>query len=205
MSNPMTQLLETRTSTTRYQTDSPISDTQVEELVRCATLAPSAYNLQNWKFIAVRSDIARTKLQQIAYGQSQVGDAPVTFIVCGTLEAHKQLTETLQPSVDAGIISENLQASWVSAATMSHENNAQLQRDEAFRSASLAAMTLILAAQGMGLATGAMSGFDTELLSDIFELSPEEIPVMLITAGYPTENNWPQKRRKPLSEVMRTV
>lgn len=205
MSNPMTQLLETRTSTTRYQTDSPISDTQVEELVRCATLAPSAYNLQNWKFIAVRSDIARTKLQQIAYGQSQVGDAPVTFIVCGTLEAHKQLTETLQPSVDASIISENLQASWVSAATMSHENNAQLQRDEAFRSASLAAMTLILAAQGMGLATGAMSGFDTELLSDIFELSPEEIPVMLITAGYPTENNWPQKRRKPLSEVMRTV
>ncbi|MBE9398573.1 nitroreductase family protein [Pontibacterium sp. N1Y112] len=205
MSNPMTQLLETRTSTTRYQTDSPISDTQVEELVRCATLAPSAYNLQNWKFIAVRSDIARTKLQQIAYGQSQVGDAPVTFIVCGTLEAHKQLTETLQPSVDAGIISENLQASWVSAATMSHENNAQLQRDEAFRSASLAAMTLILAAQGMGLATGAMSGFDTELLSDTFELSPEEVPVMLITAGYPKESNWPQKRRKPLSEVMRTV
>ena len=205
MSNPMTRLLESRASITRYQTDLPVSDAQVEELVRCATLAPSAYNLQNWQFIAVRSDTAKNQLQQIAYGQPQVSDAPVTFVVCGTLEAHKGLAESLQPSVDAGIINENLQNSWVSAATMSHQNNAQLQRDEAFRSASLAAMTLMLAAQGMGLATGAMSGFDTELLSDTFELSPEEVPVMLITAGYPKENNWPQKRRKPLSDVMRTL
>lgn len=205
MSNPITCLLESRASTTRYQTDLPVSHAQVEELVRCATLAPSAYNLQNWRFIAVRSDTAKTQLQQAAYGQPQVNDAPVTFIVCGTLEAHKGLAEALQLSVDAGIISESLQTNWVQAATMSHQANAQLQRDEAFRSASLAAMTLMLAAQGMGLATGAMSGFDADLLSETFALSPEEIPVMLITAGYPTENNWPQKRRKPLSDIMQTL
>jgi len=201
--NPVTPILEARTSTTRYRSGAAVTNDQIIELVRCATLAPSAYNLQNWRFIAVVSDAAKARLCDVSYGQQQVKDAAVTFIVCGTTEAHKSLGNALQASVDAGIISTQVQSSWVDAATASHQNNPQLQRDEAFRSASLAAMTLMISAQGMGLASGAMSGFDEQGLHQAFELANDELPVMLVTVGQSADNNWPQKCRLPVNTVLR--
>ncbi|WP_439858810.1 nitroreductase family protein [Pseudomonas sp. MBLB4136] len=202
MSDFIKQLIESRVSTGRYDSSRDLSDEQVSELVRLAARAPSAYNLQNWKFIAVRSAEAKARLHGAAYGQQQVLDAPVTYIVCGTLQAHEGLARALQPSVAAGILDQALVEGWVAAATGSHRGNPQLQRDEALRSASLAAMTLMLAAAGMGLATGPMSGFDAAAVAREFDLAANEIPVILVTAGYPAPGNWPQKPRKPLPEVM---
>lgn len=65
-----------------------------------AILAPSAFHMQNWSVIAVRTDAAKAKLLDLAYGQRQVQDAAVTFIVFGILEAHKTLRKYLQPSID---------------------------------------------------------------------------------------------------------
>lgn len=202
MSNPIKSLIESRVSTGRYQVNRDLSDQDVSELVRLATRAPSAYNFQNWKFIAVRSPEAKARLQAVSYGQQQVVDAPVTFIICGTLAAHESLAQALQPSVDAGILDQSTLEGWVAAAKGSHPGNPQLQRDEALRSASLAAMTLMLAAQGMGLSTGAMSGFDALGVAREFGLAANEVPVILVTAGYPAPGNWPQKPRRPLQEVL---
>ncbi len=195
-------LIESRVSTGRYALGRDISDQDVTELARLATRAPSAYNAQNWRIIAVRSADAKAQLHSLAHGQQQVLDAPVTFIICGTLSAHEGLDRALQPSVDVGILNPSVAQGWVAAATGSYQGNEQLQRDEAYRSASLAAMTLMFAAQGMGLSTGAMSGFDAAGVVRAFGLAPHELPVMLVTVGYPAEGNWPQKPRKPLHEVL---
>ena len=195
-------LIESRVSTNKFHTNRPVSSSQINELVRLATLAPSAYNFQNWKFIAVISPAAKEKLKAAAYGQQKVVDATVTFIVCGTLNAHQRLEDNLRPSLDQGILSQAVIDTWVGMAKGSHEGNAQLQRDEAFRSASLAAMTLMFAAQDMGLATGPMSGFDPGAVSEVFGLSANEVPVMLIATGYSAPGNWPQKPRKPIADVL---
>ncbi|WP_211269448.1 nitroreductase family protein [Chromobacterium amazonense] len=199
------QLIESRISTNQFDSARPVSPAQIHELVRLATLAPSAYNFQNWKFIAVTSQAAKEALKDAAYGQQKVVDAAVTFIVCGKLDAHPQLEETLQPARDKGILSQAVIDSWVGMAKGSHTDNPGLQRDEAFRSASLAAMTLMLAAEGMGLATGPMSGFDPAAVSAKFGLARDEIPIILIATGYKAPGNWPQKPRKPVSDVLAIV
>jgi len=205
MTNTIAELIENRSSIGRYDTERQMSDEQVNELVRLATLSPSAFNIQNWRFIAVRSDEAKQKLLEVSYGQQKVADASVTFIVCGLTEAYGDLPAALQPSVDAGIINQSLVADWTAMMTESQQGNPQAQRDEAIRTASLASMTMMLAAEGMGLGSGAMTGFDMEGLVEAFELSPREIPVMLVTVGYPAANNWPQKHRLPVEQVMTTV
>ncbi len=149
---------------------------QIIELVRLVTLSPSAYNFQNWKFIAVRDAAG---LKAAAYGQQKVVDALVTFIDCGTLNAHLRLAQVLEPSLDAGILNAKVVSAWVSMAQGAREGNPQLQRDEAFRSASLAAMTLMLAAQDQGLVTGPMSGFDPVAVSREFAPQTDEVPVRL--------------------------
>ena len=170
-----------------------------------ATRAPSAYNFQNWRFIAVRSPDAKERLKAVAYGQQKVQDASVVFVICGTLAAHEQLARMLKPSVDAGIIEPHMADVWVKQAAGAHANNPGLQRDEAIRSASLAAMTLMLAAEGMGLASAPMIGFDMAGLARELNLSAGEVPAIVVTVGYPLAGNWPQKPRRPVSEVLTII
>ncbi len=203
--NSIRTLLEQRTSVNHFDTRRPVDEAQITELVRLATLSPSAYNFQNWKFIAVRDAAAKERLKAAAYGQQKVVDAPVTFIVCGTLNAHRRLAQVLQPSLDAGILNADVVKAWVSMAQGSHEGNPQLQRDEALRSASLAAMTLMLAAQDQGLVTGPMSGFDPAAVAQAFGLTADEVPVMLVTVGYAADGNWAQKPRRAVREVLEVV
>lgn len=199
------QAITRRVSANHFDTTRPLSEEQIHELARLAALSPSAFNLQNSRLIAVRDPATKERLKAVAFGQQKVADAAVTFVVVGTLNAHRSLATMLQPSVDAQILTEDVSKTWVGTAAYLHEGNPQLQRDEAFRSASLLAMTLMLAAEEMGLVTGPMSGFDPKGVAEVFGLTPDDVPVMLVTVGYAAPGNWPQKPRKPQSELLRIV
>jgi nitroreductase len=198
-------VIKSRISANSYDTERRLSDQEIADLIDLATHAPSAFNLQNWRFIAVRSEEAKVRLLPLAYGQQKVMDSAVTFIICGTLNPHQTIPASLKPSMDAGIITKAIYDMWVGAAQGMYSENPQLQRDEAIRSGSLAAMTLMLAAKGRGLDSTPMIGFDQAAVAEAFNLSPTEIPVMLVTVGYPGETNWPQKPRKAVNEVLQFV
>lgn len=205
MTNLIQHTIESRVSIEHYQPGRSLAEDTIASLVAQATRAPSAYNMQNWRFIAVQLENAKARLKSAAYGQQKVTDASVAFIVCGALAAHEQLAAALQPSVEAGIMPPRMVDGWVAQARAAHENDLILQRDEAIRSASLAAMTLMFAAQGMGLGSCGMVGFDVEQVCREFDLKAHEIPVLIVTVGYPAIGNWPQKPRKPLPEVLSIV
>lgn len=198
-------IIKSRISANSYDTERSLSDQQLAELIELATHAPSAFNLQNWKFLAVRSAEAKARLLPLAWGQQKIVDAAVTFIVCGTLNPHETLPSALKPTLDAGIIDQAIYDMWLGAAEGMYKENPQLQRDEAIRSGSLAAMTLMLAAKGQGLVSTPMIGFDQSAVAREFGLSNLEIPVMLVTVGYPGATNWPQKPRKAVNDVLQFV
>ena len=79
---------------------------------------------------AVRSSQAKARLQSVAYGQQKVVDASVVFIICGTLAAHDHLAQVLMPSVDAGIMEQQMVDGWVALASAAHADNPTLQRDD---------------------------------------------------------------------------
>ncbi|MBN3762420.1 nitroreductase family protein [Burkholderia sp. Ac-20365] len=194
--------IESRISANHFDPARRLTDHEIEALIRLATRAPSAFNLQNWKFVALRTDDAKARLLPHAYWQQKVVDAAVTFIVCGTLEPHRTMPAALQPSVDAGLLDRTTFDGWVGAAWSMYQDKPAAQRDEAIRSASLAAMTLMLAAQAKGLASGPMIGFDPAGVAREFGLVSTDVPAMLVTVGYPAAGNWPQKPRRPVADVL---
>lgn len=205
MNHSIQHLIETRTSINHFQPNRPLQEDDITTLVGLASKAPTAYNMQNWHFIAAQSEEAKTKLKAAAFGQQKIMDASIAFIICGKLAEHQQLHKTLQASVNTHIIEQRVADSWVLQAASAHENNEQLQRDEAVRSASLAAMTLMLAVQDMGLASCAIGGFDAVEVAQQFSLAPNELPVLVVAVGYPAAHNWQQKIRKPLSEILTVI
>lgn len=68
-------------SADRFDADHALTDTEIKELSRLATRAPSAYNLQNWRFVAVRTPEAKARLRSLAHGQAKVADTAVTILV----------------------------------------------------------------------------------------------------------------------------
>lgn len=199
------EVIKSRISANSYETERKLSDQQIADLIDLATHAPSAFNLQNWRFLAVRSEEAKARLLPLAFGQQKVVEAAVTFIICGSLNPHETLPAALKPTLDAGIIDQSIYDMWVGAAQGMYQNNPQLQRDEAIRSGSLAAMTLMLAAKGQGLVSTPMIGFDQSAVAQAFNLPATDIPVMLVTVGYPGSANWPQKPRKAVQDVLEFI
>ena len=137
----------------------------------------------------------------MAYGQQKVADAAVTFIVLGDLQAHTRLPDILMQSVQAGIFDQTTADNMVGMATQMYANPAA-QRDEAIRSAAMAAMTLMLAAEAKGLVSGPMIGFDPVGVKREFQIAERYLPVMLLAVGHSASGNWPRKPRLPLGEVL---
>lgn len=205
MSNLTHDLIKQRVSTSFYDRDRALDPSAITALIDLATRAPSAYNMQNWSFVVVQSEQAKQRLLPITYGQQKVVDAAATIIVCGRLDGHTRLLDKLQPALDQGVVQEEVARKWANVAHHNYHDRAQRQRDEAIRSASLAGMTLMLAAQAQGLATGPMIGFDADALAREFGLDEQEVPAMLITVGYASEGNWSQKPRVDVQSVLRFV
>jgi len=195
-------LLQQRVSNGHFDASRELDEETIKQLVEQASTAPSAFNLQNWRFIAVTSAEEKARLKELAYGQAQVEDAAVAYIVVGQLQDYENLHETLQASVDAGLLPAQVQEVFVNMARQSYSSNVQARRDEAVRSASLAAMVLMLAAQSKGLSSGALGGFDAGGVSEAFGIRSSEMPVMLVAVGYAEGKPRPQKIRKPVDAIL---
>lgn len=203
--HPVFDLMSARTSVDKFDPAFELDDAVLQTLVFHATEAPSAYNLQNWRFIAVKSPERKQVLAQAAYGQRKVAEAAATFIVCGRMDAHLELGLTLLPFHEEGHLSEEELVAWVGDAQTAFHDDPEKQRDEAIRSASMAAMNLMLAAQAMGLVTAPVGGFDSDALRQDFALRASDLPVMLIAVGKPAAGNWPRKRRRPVADVLQVL
>lgn len=199
------QILEARRTTNLFDAACGIADAQIHELVRLATMAPTSFNLQNWRFIAVRTPQAKSRLRQLAWDQAKVTDAAVTFIVVGQLADHRLLAERLAPAVAAGFMPAALVPAWEGAAKGLYLDQPQRQRDEAIRTATFGAGTLIHAAHAMGLGAAPMIGFDAQAVAEAFGLASDEVPVLLLAVGHAAPENWPRKPRRPLSQVLTLV
>src|SRR5262249_30402972 len=145
------ELLKQRTSTNKFDTTKKLSQKEIRELVALATEAPSAFNIQHWRFVAVTDQADKERLKAVAFGQHQAADAAVVFIVLGDLRGHEKLPDILSRGIKAGILNQEVANGWVSSVNGLYADE-RAARDEAVRSATLAAMTLMIAAQAKGLA-----------------------------------------------------
>lgn len=90
---------------------------KIKEMIEAARLAPSACNIQPWRFIAVNDHAARKKLATQALGgivpNSFVREAPLIIVVCADLDIiTNRLAESLKKinyhQIDIGIAGEHL-------------------------------------------------------------------------------------------------
>jgi len=195
-------VIRERTSINLFDSSKQISEAEIRDIVADAIQAPSSYNIQHWRFVAVTDPERKKQLQAAAYNQAKVGQASATIIVLGDLRGYEKMSKILAPLVKVGTITQEAANSTAQRAAASYTSNPQFQRDEAIRSGALAGMTLMIAAQAGGYATGPMIGFDPEQVKKLFGISDRYVPVMLITLGHAAPGNASRKPRLSVEEVL---
>lgn len=194
MQEEFTRIIHERRAVKRFDQAHTVDPQSIKELLNAANRAPSAWNLQHWKYVVVNEPEAKAKLHPIAYGQNQVVDASFTVIVLGDLEANRNAEAVFEADVMEGRMPEQVKNNLIKQINEAYTGNPVHSRDEAIRNASLAAMQLMLAAKAAGLDSCPMGGYNASMLIEAFRIPPRYIPVMLIAVGKMAEPARPSNR-----------
>ena len=199
--HPFLRVVRTRATIEEFDSSRGLDEQQVRDLIEDAIHAPSSFNIQHWRFVAVRHAADKRRLKQAAYGQAHVEDAAVTFIILGDTRGVEKLPQIVEQAVQCGALPEGKGAAWLRMAASIYGDET-IARDEAIRSGSLAAMILMLCAEARGLATAALSGFDAARVMREFEIDERYVPVMLLAVGHARGESGVRQPRLSVDEVL---
>lgn len=201
------EAIRTRRSINFFDKTRSLSREEIAALVELASLSPSSFNLQPWEVIAVYDPGRKKILRECAFNQPKTEEAAVTFIIVANPGAVEQNIDTLlAKQVEAGTLKqESVESTRQMPFKMYGEKESLTRKIFAAKNASLFAMTLMLAAKGLGLESHPMDGFNSEKLKKEFGIPEEMIVPMLVAVGYPAPDLklYPRAYRRPVSEVLR--
>ena len=197
------KVLNERTSAEHFDSAIPISVQEIKELISEACQAPSSFNIQHWRFIAVTDQRMKERLKEttIATNHERVASAPLIVLILGDLNGHKRLEGILTETVHSGLLPREVADVWLTMANGMYGSDPQLARDEAIRSGSLAAMTLMLAAGNRGYVSCPI-GFNPVGVMETLRISDHYVPVMMLAVGRPAAGNKARRPRLSLDQVL---
>lgn len=193
--------IKKRISSNNFDDLKPISNEHIRQLIESALQAPSACNLQHTRFLVVTDHEAKKVLREISKGQEKIGKASAIFVILGDLQAHNTIDYIARKGVENGVYSREIANAMVKTSLAIYADNPQNARDEAIRSASFAAMNLMIAATALNLASCPMGGFDREALKKEFIIDSRYLPVMLVAVGFTQNTKQMKKPRLSSQEV----
>jgi nitroreductase len=197
------KVLNERTSAEHFDSATPISVQEIRELISEACQAPSSFNIQHWRFIAVTEERIKERLKEttIAFNRERVARAPLIVLILGDLNGHKRLSGILDETVHSGLLPREVADVWLTMANGMYDSDPHLARDEAIRSGSLAAMTLMLAARNRGYVSCPV-GFNPVQVMGTLSISDHYVPVMMLAVGRPAAGNRARRPRLSLDQVL---
>jgi nitroreductase len=100
-------IVRTRKSVRAYDRR-PVPDDVIRSIIETARLAPSAKNLQEWKFVVVRDDQTKTALVDVAKGQTFVKEAAAVIAGVATYTTYTMTNGVPACHVDLAIAMEHI-------------------------------------------------------------------------------------------------
>jgi len=159
----------------RSYADQPVSDEQVETMLRAAMAAPTGMNVQPWRFVVVRDQAVKEKLAGPRGGM--IAQAPVVFVICG--ETTLMRKPFGQPDAEAVEVPNG---NWTQDCSAATEN-------------------LLLAAEALGLGAvwTAAHPYEDRVnpIREALGLPENVTPLCVVPCGYPAGDDQPKDKWKP--------
>jgi nitroreductase len=193
----VSEAIERRRAVKSFDPKHRMSQAEIDRLMSLAMLSPTAFNIQNWRFVLVQDPELRKQVRAASWDQAQVTDASLLVVLVADLKAWEKQPERYWRNVDQPV-----REYLVNAIDQYYRGKEQVQRDEGMRSCGMAAMTLMLAAQEMGYESCPMDGFDFDAVAKLLNLPPDHTPAMFVAIGKGIREAYPRGGPLPMNEVV---
>lgn len=191
------EAIQTRRGIKHYDSTHRMTDAEIRQLLEAAMQAPTAFNIQNWRFLTVLDPEVRKQIRASAWDQAQVTDASLLIVLCADKDSWKK-----DPARYWKNAPQPVQDFLVPAIGQYYSGRDQVQRDECMRSCGLAGMTIMLAAKAMGYDSCPMDGFDFDAVAKIINLPEDHVISFMIAVGKGTQPAWPKPGQLAYDEVV---
>ena len=176
-----------------------MSEETFRTLMEHALLAPTAFNIQNWRFVRVAAPEQRKAIRAVAWDQAQVTDASELLVLCFDRKAWER-----EPARYWRKAPQEVQDFLGPAIAQYYDGRPEVERDEGMRSCGLVGMTIMLMAQELGYDTCPMDGFDYEAVGRLINLPEDHEVAFMVALGKGIKEAWPKPGQLSLEEVMVT-
>jgi len=190
----VSEAIKKRRSIRKFKPD-PIPEEKIRLLLESARLAPSGTNTQPWRFIIVKDNGTKKKLQEAAHNQRHVKSAPVIIVCCADLKAFKEFSERVDELIESGALPERTREVFIPYLKKGMDT---VTRDAlmiaAAANVAIAVEHIVLQAVEIGLGTCWVRWYEDDKVKEILDI-PEYVEVMaLLPVGVPDEEPAPRPR-----------
>jgi nitroreductase len=193
----VSEAVQARRAIKWYDPEHQIPEDTFRMLMEHAILAPTAFNIQNWRFVRVTDPAQRQAIRAVAWDQAQVSEASELLVLCFDNKAWEHEPQRYWHNAP-----QEVQDFLVPAIDDYYSGKPQIERDEGMRSCGLVGQTIMLLAQELGYQSCPMDGFDYDAVAEIISLPKDHTIAFMIAIGKGIKEAWPKPGQLPLDKVM---
>jgi nitroreductase len=182
------EAIRKRRSIRKFKPD-PIPEEKIRLLLESARLAPSGTNTQPWRFIVVKDDDTKKKLQEAAHNQSHIRRVPVVIACCADLRAFKEFSKRVDELIKSGALPERTRDVFIPYLKKGMETvKKQDLITAAAANVSIAVEHMVLQAVELGLGTCWVRWYDEDKVKEILDIPDFVEVIALMPVGIPGED-----------------
>lgn len=189
VNNNFADILLNRHSVRHFDPAVKISRDEMSQMIEEAHVAPSACNLQPWRFIVIDSEEGKDKLRTffMRFNMPQLETSSAVVMIFGDTEAYKSYRDLWNKACDDGQISPEKRDEVLKTFLPLYENaSRETLLFDAKTNSALVAMQFMLVARAHGYETNAIQGYDSSAAAEALGLdSVRYVPCMAIALGKP--------------------
>lgn len=195
--NDFNEIALERRSVKVYDPEVKISREEMTEILAKASRAPSAINMQPWRFLVIDSLEGKEKLAPLAsLNQTQVLTSSAVIAVFYDSNNIEYMDEIFNRAVELGYMPQDIKDMQLQQARPYYASlTPSALRDINMLDSGLVSMQLMLVARAHGYDTNPMAGYDKDRIAEVFHLDKERFqPVMLLSIGKASKEGYPSYR-----------
>ncbi|MBT2693841.1 nitroreductase family protein [Bacillus sp. ISL-55] len=198
-------VIRERRSVRKYNPDVKISQEEILDILKEATLAPSSSNLQPWRFLVIQDEETKKELRTIANNQEQVETSSAVIAVLGDREMYRNGEKVYRSSYEAGYMDEATMSRMIENTNKLYPSaHVGIRENIASFDAGLITMQLMLIARARGYDTVPMGGFNKQQFIEKFNIDGRYMPVLLLALGKAAQTGHPTTRI-PVEEIVEFI
>lgn len=183
----LTQALNWRYAAKKLLPDKLVPDDVVRRIMDAARKAPSARNMQPWKFVVIKNKALQAQLEKEAMSQEKVGQASHLVVICALRQFKPEYADRLAAKTarERGQTAEDVEAYRQKMITKTEALSPEQLFAWSKQMCFIALGFLLTAAALEGVDAGPMTGLKKEPLEKLLSLTDSDYtPVVAVALGY---------------------